>query len=108
VDTTYQLSCDGPSGSAIGLVTVQVLDGTLRWQAPTENVDGSPLTDLAGFNVYWGSSSRNYTGSHPITSAAVTEWEATVAAGSYYFAVTALDSEDNESAYSNEVLKAIP
>ena len=25
----------------------------LEWEAPTENVDGSPLTDLAGFEVFW-------------------------------------------------------
>ena len=25
----------------------------IEWQAPTENVDGTPLTDLAGFQAYW-------------------------------------------------------
>lgn len=25
---------------------------TLNWQAPTENTDGTPLTDLAGFRIY--------------------------------------------------------
>jgi len=29
---------------------------TLSWQAPTDNVDGTPLTDLAGFRVYYGNS----------------------------------------------------
>ncbi len=107
-DTTYQLSCTGPSGTAMGMVTVYVVDKVLRWQAPTQNVDGTPLTDLAGYVIYWGTSSRNYTGSHTINSATVTEWEATMAAGSYYFAMTAFDSENNESGYSNEVLKVIP
>lgn len=26
----------------------------LSWEAPTENTDGSPLTDLAGYKLYWG------------------------------------------------------
>lgn len=107
-DTTYQLSCSGPSGTAMGMVTVQIADKVLRWQAPTENVDGTPLTDLAGYVIYWGTSSRNYTGSHTINSPTTTEWEATMAAGSYYFAMTAFDAQNNESGYSNEVLKIIP
>lgn len=106
--TTYRLSCDGSSGTIVGTVTVEVVDKILRWQAPTQNVDGSPLDDLAGYVVYWGTSSRNYTNSHAINSPTATEWEATVASGSYYFAMTAIDSEDNQSGYSNEVLKFIP
>lgn len=106
-DASYQLTCDGPSGSAVSLVTVRALDKTLRWQPPTQNVDGTPLTDLAGFTVYWGQSSRNYSGSQTL-SASMTEWEVTVSPGEYYFALTAFDSEDNESGYSNEVLKLIP
>ena len=34
---------------------------TVTWTFPTNNVDGTPLTDLAGAKVYWGTSSSNYT-----------------------------------------------
>jgi hypothetical protein len=27
---------------------------TLSWDPPTTNVDGTPLTDLAGYKVYYG------------------------------------------------------
>jgi hypothetical protein len=90
------------------MLTVQVVDKTLRWQAPTENVDGSELTDLAGFVIYWGRDSRNYTGQQTINSATTTQWEADIPPGTYFFAMTAFDSENNESAYSNEVYKIIP
>jgi len=106
--TTYQLSCDGPNGSGLAMVTVEVVDKILRWQAPTQNVDGTPLNDLAGYVIYWGRSSRNYTGSQTINSPTTTQWEATIPAGSYYFAMTAFDAENNESGYSNEVVKIIP
>ncbi len=106
--TTFQLSCQGPSGSGLAMVTIDLADKTLRWQAPTENVDGSTLTDLAGYVIYWGTTSRNYSGSHTINSPATTQWEATMAPGTYYFAMTAFDAENNESGYSNEVLKVIP
>ncbi len=104
---SYGLSCSGANGNALASVTVEVLDKTLRWQAPTQNVDGSPLDDLAGFIVYWGTESRQYSSSHRISSADATEWVAEVPAGSYYFALTAFDTEGNESAYSNEVEKTI-
>lgn len=107
-DTSYQLTCDGPSGNSVAMVTVRVASKTLRWQAPTQNVDGTPLSDLAGYVIYWGTSSRNYTGSQTINSATQTQWEATMSAGEYYFALTAFDSENNESGYSNEILKLIP
>ncbi len=104
---SYGLSCSGANGNALASVTVEVLDKTLRWQAPTQNVDGSPLDDLAGFVVYWGSESRQYSSSHRISNADATEWLADVPAGSYFFALTAFDTEGNESAYSNEVRKTI-
>ena len=41
-------SAAGPSpGSSSGTVT-------LSWTPPTQNVDGSYLTDLAGYNIYYG------------------------------------------------------
>ena len=106
--TSFELSCDGPTGTGIALTTVQVLDKFLRWQAPTQNVDGSPLVDLAGYRVYWGQGSRAYTDSHTINDAAVTEWEVTAPPNTYYFALTAFDGDGNESGYSNEVQKIIP
>jgi hypothetical protein len=107
-DASYQLTCDGPSGNSVAMVTVRVADKTLRWQAPSQNVDGTPLDDLAGYVIYWGTNSRNYTDSQTISSPATTQWVATMAPGEYYFALTAFDSENNESGYSNEILKIIP
>jgi len=107
-NTNYQMTCDGPSGNAVSMVMVEVLDKILRWQAPTQNVDGSALNDLDGYRVYWGAQSRNYSGSVSINSPTTTQWEATNAPGTYYFALTAFDTDGNESAYSNEVLKTIP
>lgn len=106
--TSYRLTCSGPSGSALAMVTVEVIDKILRWQAPTENVDGSPLTDLAGFKIYWGTQSRNYGTPITINSPTTTQWESTTGPGRFYFALTAFDVDGNESAYSNEVLKTIP
>ena len=46
--------------SIVGCDSTDVETGTvtLQWQPPVENEDGSPLTDLAGYRVYWGPSER--------------------------------------------------
>ena len=79
---------------------------TLQWDAPTTNVDGTPLTDLAGYKVYYGNESGNYTNNIDVNN--ITTYEITnLADGTYYFAVTAYDTSGNESDYSNEVNKTL-
>lgn len=78
----------------------------LTWGAPTTNDDDSPLTDLAGYKVYYGTSPRTYTVSKDVGN--VTSYTvAGLSNGVYYFAVTAYDTAKHESLYSNEVSKTI-
>lgn len=79
----------------------------LTWEAPTTNVDGTPLTDLAGYKIYYGVSSGEYTKVIIITDNITTYTIENLSSGTYYFAVTAYDTAGNESAYSNEVSKTI-
>jgi hypothetical protein len=83
----------------------------LSWQAPTENVDGTPLTDLAGYKVYVGPSSRNYDQiidvTDPAATTATVQITVTDLVTEFYVAMTALDADGNESGYSNEVLKTV-
>lgn len=81
---------------------------TLSWNAPTTNVDGSPLTDLAGYKVYYGTSSGNYTNQTDVGNVLTSQITNLTAGITYYFAVTAYDTSGNESGYSNEVSKTIP
>ena len=90
----------GGGGGTTGAVT-------LRWVAPTTNADGTPLTDLGGFKVYYGTASRSYT--HVIDTGNVTSYSInSLSPGTYYFAVTSYDLSGIESAYSNELSKTIP
>ncbi|HTN42830.1 MAG TPA: fibronectin type III domain-containing protein, partial [Nitrospiria bacterium] len=76
-------------------------DASLTWNAPTTNTDGSPLTDLAGFKVYYGTSSGIY--STTIDAGNQTTYTVTgLGTGTFYFTVTAYDSSGNESGFSNE------
>jgi hypothetical protein len=103
----FAVSCTGPFGTSSADVTVVVTGKTLVWQAPTENLDGTPLQDLAGFKVHWGERSRQYTGSRLIDSPTTTSWEPDIEPGTYYFAVTAIDKDGTSSWYSNEVVKGV-
>ena len=107
--TTFNLNCSGPGGSALAMVSVAVNGSiNLSWAAPTENVDGTPLTDLAGYRVYFGNRPRAYDESREVTDPSATSTTIALPSGDYYVAMTALDQEGNESAYSNEVLKTVP
>src|SRR3990170_6234665 len=79
----------------------------LSWDPPATNTDGSALTDLAGYKIYYGTSSGNY--STVITVGNVTTYTITGLTDNitYYFATTAYDSSGNESTFSNEVSKII-
>jgi hypothetical protein len=109
VRTTFSISCSGAGGSALAMVAISV-NGTmsLSWIAPSENVDGSPLTDLSGYRVYYGEVSRNYPDMTEVSDPNTTNTSIALPSGDYYVVMTALDEEGNESAYSNEVLKVVP
>ncbi|HEX6994970.1 MAG TPA: putative Ig domain-containing protein [Gammaproteobacteria bacterium] len=70
----------------------------LSWLAPTENVDGSPLTDLAGYKIYWGTQRGDYPNSVTIDNPGIVTYilEGLVP-GTYYFVATAFNTEGAES-----------
>jgi hypothetical protein len=79
---------------------------TLTWKAPVKNIDGTPLRDLAGFRIYYGTSSFTYTRSIDVKK--VTQYTLqNLPQGTWYFAVTAYDSRGNESQFSNQLKKSI-
>ena len=51
----FIVSCGGGGGSGGSHDGGGDGVATLTWTKPTENTDDSPLTDLEGFNIYYGS-----------------------------------------------------
>ena len=78
---------------------------SVSWAAPTSNADGTPLLDLAGYRVLWGTASGVYTQS--LTTSATTATVPNLAAGKWFFVVKAIDTSGNESAPSIEASKTI-
>lgn len=81
---------------------------TLSWTAPTRNTDGSTLTSLAGFRIYYGTSSAQLNQTiqvhNPGANVYVIEG---LAPGTYYFAVRAYTSTGTESVNSNVANKVV-
>lgn len=106
-DTTYQLTCSGAGGNAIAMTTVSLRVARLTWQAPDENNDGSALTDLAGYKVFWGPNPRTYTQSALVDGANNTSYTVNLSPGAWYFAVTARNASGQESDYSDELSRTV-
>jgi hypothetical protein len=91
---------------AVSPVTGATGSATLTWAAPSTNEDGTPLSSLGGYKVYYGTTPGVYTSINvgPVSSAQV----AGLTTGAvYYFAVSAYDSSGNESDLSEVVSKVI-
>jgi hypothetical protein len=79
---------------------VSTLNGvaTLDWKPPTENSDGSALTNLAGYTVYYGTSADNLSQSVKVSNPGLTAYSVTgLTSGTWYFAVTSYSADGVES-----------
>lgn len=81
---------------------------TLSWVAPTQRTDGTALTNLAGFRIYYGTTSGSYPNKVQIANPGLTSYViGNLPIGTYYFVVTAYDTSGAESAFSGSASKTI-
>jgi hypothetical protein len=81
---------------------------TLSWVPPTKDTDGTPVTTLIGYHIYYGTTEGALTQSIVIGSASTTSYEITgLSSGTWYFAVAADAADGTESAPSNVGSKTI-
>ncbi len=104
------VACSGGDGGlgatdATGAVSSDALN--LSWVAPSEREDGSglSLSEIAGFRVYYGTKSGDYSNTIDIDDPSVTQTVlASISSGTYFVVVTTVDTEGRESLYSSEVV----
>ena len=97
-------------GAAFSIEVTQVSLGsaTLSWTAPTENMDGSALTDLAGFTLYYGVSEGSYTEQIRINNPGISTYVVdNLTPDTYYFVATAYNSSGVESPFSAVAVKVV-
>jgi len=99
---------DGAGSNSLPAFSIQVNavatngSAVLSWVAPTTNTDGTPLTDLAGFIINYGTSPSALTQSVTVSSATATGYTVEgLSAGVWYFTVTAYTTASTQSAPSN-------
>lgn len=98
VDSVNQIAREAAQGGGKSV--------TLSWNAPTQNEDGTSLTDLAGYRIYWRQGSGNYSNSISINdSNSTTVAVNNLSPGSYEFVATSFNTSGIESRYSAPVTR---
>jgi len=111
---------DGSSRAYLAPFTIQVKaavasspppttgTATLSWTQPTHNTDGSPITGLAGYHIYYGTNESNPSQRIDLTGATATAYVVQgLAPGTYYFTVVAYNDAGIDSPDSNVAVKTI-
>ena len=81
---------------------------TLSWSAPTQNEDGTTLSNLAGYTVHYGASRDVLDKSIPLNNPGIDRYVVDgLPAGTYYFGIRAFTSSGIQSTMSNIVSRVI-
>jgi hypothetical protein len=104
---------DGSASASLAAFSIQVVGtatGSMRltWNPPTQNTDGSALTDLAGYRVHWGTSQDNYSSNVTIDDPGLSSYVVDqLTPATWYFSLTAINSAGLASGYSNVTSKTV-
>lgn len=100
---------DGRATANLGAFTIavnQIALGsvTMSWSPPTTNADGSTITDLAGYRIYYGRSAGALDEMSVINNAGTTRYVIdNLSPSTWYFSMTAYNSSGVESTRSSVV-----
>jgi hypothetical protein len=120
-DTPVSATTPASSSTTVASATAPVTDpvpvsgtnpgsgtATLDWMPPTANTDGSVLSNLAGYTVYYGTSPDNLTQSVKIANPGLSAYTVSnLPSGTWYFAVTSYSSTGVESSRSGIISTTI-
>jgi len=113
-DITVTVS-DGKASTTVGPFTITVSavanasgSATLSWTPPTENSDGTNLGNLAGYRVMYGRSAANLDQTVSVDNPSINRYVVeNLSSGTWYFAVTAVNTAGVTSQLSNTANKTI-
>jgi len=104
---------DGKASTALAAFAITVADSSsgaasLTWTPPTQNTDGTSLTNLAGYRIVYGVSASQLTQTIQVANPGMSSYVVeNLAPGTYYFAVRAYTNNGVESEDSNVVPKVV-
>jgi hypothetical protein len=81
---------------------------TLSWLPPTTNTNGTPLTNLAGYKIYYGTNPYSLNQSVQITNPGIASYViGNLSPATWYFSLVSYNSENIKSPLSQVVSKKI-
>lgn len=105
---------DGTANATLGPFTITVSDvngngsATLSWTPPTQNMDGSTLSNLSGYEVRYGRSATDLSQTVALNNPSLNRYVLeNLSSGTWYFAVVAVNNAGATSALSNTASKTI-
>lgn len=106
---------DGTANASIGPFTITVSDvanangsATLSWTPPTQNSDGTTLSNLTGYRVMYGRTSSNLDQQTTVDNPSINRYVVeNLGSGTWYFAVIAVNAAGATSQLSNTANKTI-
>ncbi len=93
---------ENPAPTRSALPGPSTSSASLDWAAPTTNTNGSALTNLGGYKIYYGTSSSRLTSTITISNPGLLTYvvEGLPIGTTYYFAIVAVTTGGVESADS--------
>jgi hypothetical protein len=104
---------DGKASTSVGPFTITVAavgtgSATVSWMPPTQNSDGTTLTNLAGYKILYGAGADALDQSIEVENSSVNTYVVeNLTAGTWYFAVVAVNASGLASSPSNVASKTI-
>ena len=104
---------DGKASASLAAFNVSVNaiaagSATLSWNPPTENADGTALTDLAGYRIYYGRNPDNLTQVVVVNNPGLTRYVIeNLTPARWHFEMTSVNAEGTESLRTSTSSKTI-
>lgn len=110
------VACGGPATAPVegptatpNQVPVGFGTASLSWTPVTTDTNGTPLADLAGYKIYYGSSPGELSTTILVADPSATAYlVANLTSGTWYFTVAAYTTGGVDGVRSNVALKEIP
>jgi hypothetical protein len=103
IDVSVSDGARSASLKQFSIVVTETAKGSasLTWAPPTFNTDDTALTNLAGYRIYYGNQAGALTQIIQVTNAGATDYVVgNLSPGTWYFAISALSSDNTESTES--------
>lgn len=105
---------DGTASASLAPFTLTVMsapvttgNATLNWTRPTLNSDGTMLSAVSGYKIYYGASASSLSNSISVSGDVTSYTISNLAKGTWYFAIASINSAGIEGSRSNNAASTL-